>query len=194
MTTTLEQLLNPIADALQLDMEFKGGFLYGEQELEGVIDNQLIPGIPILGQFRIVDSVVDDYYGVMGVIAKVGGSLYLALINDDRAMKLTLFVVDGKKANINQKIQKNGRLGSLDRLDGHWSRKKFYSVIAPGVKATFTRSSVENDWELESVGPGPAMKYLAKRKKEDQSPNSKLAEVWNKDFDEQRQLSLPKKL
>ncbi len=184
--TTIEQLLNPIADALHIDLDFIHGLLYAE----GEVDFELIKGIPTMTKFQIVDSVVDDHYDTVGVIAKIGGNLYLAMINDDRVMKLTFFAVDGKRAGFHEKFQKNGRLGILDGLNGHWSRKKFYSLIAPGVKATFVRPSVSNEWERESVGCEAAMKYLAMRQKKEQS-KSKSASDWNKEFDSQRRLGLP---
>lgn len=175
----VEQLIYPIADALSLDMDLKDGLLYGEAE----IDLDLVDGIPITTKIRVVDSVVDDTCGTVGVLMNLGGYLYLAMINDDRCKKLTFFVVDGQKAGITLKLH-NGtaRVGKMDKWDG-WSRKKFYAAIASGVKATFTRPSVADDWETHSVGPKSALDYLASR---GQETDSQTADDLNAKFKKDR--------
>jgi len=179
-----EQLLYPLSDALQIDLELKDGLLYGKQEIEGVAD-PLVDGIPILSKFCVVDSVVDAHCGTAGVIVKVAGNLHLAIICDDRAKKLTFFVVDGTKAGLGVEA-KNGRLGILDKFNG-WSRKRFYALIANGVKATFTRSTTGSTWTKESVGPEAALEYLEKRNNENKS---KSADDWNKENEERRHKAL----
>lgn len=180
----IDYLLYPIADALQMDMDLKNSTLYGETE----IDFNILEGIPVRAKIRIVDSVVDAYVGTVGVILKVTGHLYLAMINDDRCKQLTFFSVDGVKAGFNEKFAKNGRLNTLDQFKGQWSRKKFYAMIAPGVRATYIRPSVDNKWELESVGPEAALGYLEMRMGEDTVTIS--AEDLNKKFAEERRMAL----
>jgi hypothetical protein len=173
---TIDQLINPLVDALNLDMQLKNGRLYGE----GSVDLEVLEGIPVMTKIRIVDSVIDTSCGTVGVLANLGGQLYLAMINDDRVKKLTFFVVDGEKAGL--KIKTSGRVDKLDQWGG-WSRKKFYSAIAPGVKATFTRPSVSDEWEVDSTGPKAALEYVEMRNSEGKS---KTADEWNEEFKNDR--------
>jgi len=185
MSTSVELLMYPIADAVQMGFTVKNGLLYGKSDL----DLNLVDGIPIKSKMRVVDAVVDPYCGTAGVILKVAGNLYLAMINDDRVKLLTFMTVDGQKAGFNEKFNKHGRLNTLDKLKGNWSRKKFYSLIAPGVKSTHVRHSVEDDWgEPESIGPDAAMAYFSMRM--DESSGTKTAEELNKENALQRQLAL----
>lgn len=181
-----QHLLYPIADALGMDMEVKNGTLYGKMEIDfDVIDDYRLTSI-----VKVVDSVIDVHCGTAGVIFHVSGCLYLAVISDHRVQKLTVFVVDGTKAGF--KFKENGRLGTLDALTGAWSRKKFYSRIAPGVRATFERSWHSAKFGAPiSEGPEEAMAYLAKRE-EGKSP-SQTAEELNKEFADKRKLALLKR-
>ncbi|MCK5640961.1 MAG: hypothetical protein KAJ19_09200, partial [Gammaproteobacteria bacterium] len=105
----IEQLVFPIADALQMDMEYKWSRLYGE----GVYDLGIVPKVPIVVELKIVDSIVDTMCSTVGVLAKFKGSqLYLAMINDDRTKELTFFVVDGAKAGINYNLN-TGRVAKM---------------------------------------------------------------------------------
>lgn len=188
MNRSIDQLLYPIADALQMDFTMKKWRLYGEAE----VDLDLIAGIPIKAKTAIVSSVVDEQYSTVGVILKVIGNLYIAMINDDRVKQLTFLVVDGVKAGFNDKFDKDGRLPMLDKLGQNWSRKKFYSIIAPGVRATFTRPSVANDWVTESTGPEAALEYVAMRNKQDskKQKSSYTAEELNAENAKARQDAL----
>jgi len=185
----IDQLLYPIADALQMDLQLVNGVVQCEQKM----DLELIDGIPIVVKMRVVDSIIDLQWGTVGIILKVAGSLYLAMINDDKRKELTFFLVDGGKAGFTNKFNKNGRLKIMSKWNGVWSRKKFYSAIAPGVKATFTRPSVSSTWKRESVGPEDALAYLKMRKqvsKRDKPRKIQTADEINKEFQNQRMQAL----
>lgn len=156
MADRMMQILYPIADAIAMDFEMKGYRLYGDMEL----DLGLIDGIPLKIKPAIVSSVVDASCGTVGCLLYVVGNLYLGMIHDDRVKKLTFFAIDGPKAGF--KRNKHDRVSTLDNMN-QWSRRKFYALIAPGVKATFTRNSVDTEWQLQSVGPDDAMNYVKMR-------------------------------
>lgn len=176
------QIMYTIADAIQVSLEYKAGLLYGE----GKVDLDILKGLPVNMKVKIIDGVLDDACGVVGALLKVSGNMYLAMISDDRVGLLTFFLVDGPKAGFVSKINKHGRLGIMDSWS-NWSRKKFYSLIAPGVRATFTRNYLEDTWDMESVGPDAALAYVKKREVEDQGIS---AEDLNKKFQEDRQKRL----
>jgi hypothetical protein len=157
---SIKTLLLPLADALHMDLKYRGKLrrLYGHLTMPlpicGLVD--LTQDVPI----AIVDSGVYPVAGMAGALLRIMGNLYVLMLSDTETQQLTMMLLDGSVLGFNKDMAGDGiKLFS----PSSWSRIGLYGVIAPGVRAVYTRQYLEEDWTEFPDGPKAIKDYVVKR-------------------------------
>jgi len=152
----LQEMVLPIVDTLFMSLVVNMG---KERPITGSkkIEVPLVEAQKIQREVKIVDSLIDKMNAITGVVAHVGGDLYLSVLNNHHKKYLIVMVLDGSKLNLKKRKKK--------LFPTTWSRKGYYATIVDGIVRTFGISTVgDKNWEEYPKGNGLVIEYLDKRK------------------------------
>lgn len=158
--------LTAIADALVIDLNMNAT---GTHMVTGSVDRPLNWfGSNLTAHLHVADSLVDVDRGIVIALVHIIGNLYVVVLSDWKNNHVTLYVVDGPKLGL--KIgQETGT------LPGTWNRERFYTVIRPGLKATYERAYYADTWKLKGKGLGWVNDYMARKKQERFKSSGKMS-------------------
>lgn len=143
MRGDLIDALEVIADTLRINLEAtlsKSVNRIDGTDTRDLLSN-LIPGVSLIRDVKIVQSTVDTHIGVLSVLAHVAGNLYLAVVYDSRDHWVTVFVVNGSKLGWSR--LKNSRV--YVNMGTHiWTRRTFLREIVKGVVAAYHRKTTDD--------------------------------------------------
>lgn len=151
MKDTTKPMLFSLADALEIDLQ-----VTHLAELTGSSKKimEVFEGYSPTVVTSVIDSLVDEHNGVIGVCVQIWGNLNVMCINDSRSQLLSLYVYDRSK------IVK----GSFP-FDTFWSRQHTYKFLGSCVKGVYSRSIYDTVWAKLEKGPSALRIYNDMRQK-----------------------------
>lgn len=148
---TLIPMLYSLADALEIDIARDGPCnLKGSRKSVMEVFEGYSPTVVS----SVIDSIVDDAAGMVGVCVQVWGNLCVVCLNDRRAQIISLFVYDRTKAT-----------PDTYAFSGFWSREECYAFLGPCIKGIYWRSVYDTKWAKLEQGPTLLRLYNDMRKK-----------------------------
>lgn len=135
---TIEALLYPISDALQVNLQFhaKGKTLTGHAERQVKIGKDTT--FPV--KLDIVSSFVNKAGAQAGALAHVAGHLYLLMCHKLDSRAVSCYLVDSSRLGLK-------RLQMVDCLPHDSTIRDAVRQLKPGITASFSRTAMAGAWQ-----------------------------------------------
>lgn len=134
--TVIRPLLYSLADALEMDLSVDNlGVLQGTRK--GVLE--LFQDYSPTLCSSVCWSCIDKPMGVVAADVHVWGKVGVTIVVEEKLDLISLFVTDRNKVTISK--------DNFPFDSGHWSRRRLYEFVEPGLKAVYYRNLIETDWQ-----------------------------------------------
>lgn len=139
MNNRLEDLLYPIADAMQVSLRYRTG--NGRISGKRKVRLSLAKGVDITATMEAVSSFVNQKEQQAGVLFHIKGQMYMLVVHNSRGQSISSYIISSK-------VLGKRRVELVDFLPSLCNIKTAVTNLSGGVKKAYHKTAKGHEWSV----------------------------------------------